>query len=123
MGKKTELKKSTKTTPAAPVKTAAKRKAAPAAVAAPAKKTAVASMKPLAKTTPAKPLTIARSAPATSFSSDDIALRAYFIAEKRRARGLPGDEHQDWIEAERQLRGELTKPAKKSAAKKATAQA
>jgi hypothetical protein len=42
-----------------------------------------------------------KSAP--GFTRDEIALRAYFIAEKRRARGLPGDEHQDWIEAERQL--------------------
>src|SRR5438105_14951776 len=40
------------------------------------------------------------------FSNDDIALRAYFIAEKRRNRGIPGDEHQDWLEAERQLRAE-----------------
>jgi len=39
-------------------------------------------------------------------STDDIATRAYFIAEKRRADGLPGDEQQDWIEAERQLLAE-----------------
>jgi hypothetical protein len=47
-----------------------------------------------------------------SISTDDIALRAYFIAEKRHADGLPGDEHQDWVEAERQLRAEAAKPAK-----------
>ena len=37
---------------------------------------------------------------------EDIALRAYFISERRRSLGLPGDEHQDWIEAERQLMAE-----------------
>ncbi len=45
-------------------------------------------------------------------SNDDIALRAYFISEKRRAKGLPGDEAHDWIEAERQLRAESAKPAR-----------
>ena len=39
-------------------------------------------------------------------SNDDIALRAYFIAEKRRAIGHWGDETGDWVEAERQLRKE-----------------
>ncbi len=43
---------------------------------------------------------------AKSFTQDDIALRAYFVSEKRRAAGLPGDEHSDWIEAERQLLAE-----------------
>ena len=38
-----------------------------------------------------------------SFSTDDVALRAYFIAEKRQQCGLPGDAHADWVEAERQL--------------------
>ncbi len=38
-----------------------------------------------------------------SLNQQEIALRAYFIAEKRRALSLPGDEHQDWLEAERQL--------------------
>jgi hypothetical protein len=54
---------------------------------------------------------------APSFTHEDIALRAYFIAEKRRSQGLSGDEHQDWIEAERQLLVEsagTTKKAKKA---------
>ena len=62
---------------------------------------------------------VKRAAPAAkgskkpaSISSDDIALRAYFISEKRRAHGLPGDDRHDWIEAERQLRAELAKPAR-----------
>jgi hypothetical protein len=46
------------------------------------------------------------------FTHDDVSLRAYFIAEKRRAHGLPGDEHQDWLEAERQLLSENAKPRK-----------
>lgn len=40
------------------------------------------------------------------FTREDIALRAYFISEKRRTAGLPGDEPGDWIEAERQLLSE-----------------
>jgi hypothetical protein len=39
-------------------------------------------------------------------SNEDIALRAYFLSEARRARGQWGDETGDWIEAERQLRAE-----------------
>jgi hypothetical protein len=35
---------------------------------------------------------------------EEIALRAYFIAEHRQKAGLPGDAKGDWIEAERQLR-------------------
>lgn len=53
------------------------------------------------------------ASPATSaYTREDIALRAYFISEKRYAHELPGDEHQDWIEAERQLLAE-SKKAKK----------
>jgi hypothetical protein len=39
-------------------------------------------------------------------SADEIALRAYYIAEHRRNLSLPGDEVEDWVEAERQLRKE-----------------
>jgi hypothetical protein len=39
-------------------------------------------------------------------SADDIALRAYYLAERRRSLNLPGDELGDWVEAERQLRKE-----------------
>jgi hypothetical protein len=42
-------------------------------------------------------------------SGDDIALRAYYIAEHRRTLNLPGDELGDWVEAERQLRKEAGK--------------
>jgi hypothetical protein len=36
-------------------------------------------------------------------SYDEIALRAYFFALERHARGEPGDPFLDWLEAERQL--------------------
>jgi hypothetical protein len=39
-------------------------------------------------------------------STEDIALRAYFIAEKRQAHGIHAEPHQDWLEAERQLTAE-----------------
>lgn len=73
--------------PAAEVKLAAPRKATPA-------KKAAAPRKPAAKKT------------APAFSAADVAVRAYFVAENRRASGLPGDEHSDWLEAERQLTAE-----------------
>jgi len=46
-------------------------------------------------------------------SNDDIALRAYFIAEKRAQFGWPGDQTGDWVEAERQLRAEAKAKKKK----------
>jgi hypothetical protein len=59
--------------------------------------------------TPKKPAARKAAAPQAKkvhFTQDDIALRAYFIAEKRQKHGLHGDAHSDWIEAERQLRTE-----------------
>ena len=50
---------------------------------------------------------------AAAITRDDLALRAYFIAEKRHKLGLPGDEHSDWLEAERQLAAE-SRPKTKS---------
>ena len=41
-------------------------------------------------------------------TSADIALRAYFIGEKRHKLGLPGDSTHDWVEAERQLKAEAS---------------
>lgn len=40
-----------------------------------------------------------------SVTNEEISLRAYYIAERRRNLGLPGDAQSDWLEAERQLRG------------------
>jgi hypothetical protein len=44
-----------------------------------------------------------------ALSTEDIALRAYFIHEDRHRHGIHGDEHSDWVEAERQLLAELKK--------------
>ena len=39
-----------------------------------------------------------------TITTEDIALRAYYIAERRQHLGLPGDAQSDWLEAEKQLR-------------------
>ncbi len=87
-------------------------------------------VKPAKKTPPAiRKMTAARPATpvpakALGFTTDDIALRAYFIAEKRRHHRQPGDEQQDWIEAERQLLAESKSASKavRSRSKTATKQ-
>jgi len=56
---------------------------------------------------PKKPSPIKR--PAVVLTTEDIALRAYFIAERRNRMGWPGDETSDWVEAERQLQAEAAK--------------
>lgn len=38
---------------------------------------------------------------------EQVQLRAYFISERRRKLGLPGDERHDWLTAEQELRAEL----------------
>jgi hypothetical protein len=43
-----------------------------------------------------------------AYTSEDIALRAYFISEKRRQLGQSGSPESDWLEAERQLREGLS---------------
>lgn len=40
-----------------------------------------------------------------SVTTEEISVRAYYIGERRRSLGLPGDSESDWLEAERQLRG------------------
>jgi hypothetical protein len=70
---------------------------------------------------PGKPAAARRTTKATStatksrsastkpaYTNEDIALRAYFIAEKRRQLGIWGSPESDWLEAERQLREGLT---------------
>jgi hypothetical protein len=61
---------------------------------------------------PRRAITGRKKTAAPELSADDIALRAYYLAEHRRSLNLPGDELADWVEAERQLRKEA---AKKSA--------
>lgn len=103
-------KKDTTAKPATPARRAAKPAAA-ASTANGAKKTAA--PRPSAKAV-AAPRRTPKTAPARTpaFTTDDVALRAYFVAEKRRQHGLPGDEHQDWIEAESQLLAESKAPRK-----------
>lgn len=88
--------------PAKPKKLVAKRVTKPAVKAKPTAR----ATKPAKSAAPKMP----------SYTSDDVALRAYFISEKRRNLGLPGDEHQDWLEAERQLVSEsgIAKKARKA---------
>ena len=43
-----------------------------------------------------------------SVTADNIAVRAYFIGEHRRAYGIPGNSDEDWLEAERQLIAEAS---------------
>ncbi|MGV3532422.1 MAG: DUF2934 domain-containing protein [Chthoniobacteraceae bacterium] len=42
----------------------------------------------------------------SEYTNDDIALRAYFLAQHRMETGQPGSAEADWIEAERQLSAE-----------------
>jgi hypothetical protein len=48
-----------------------------------------------------------KSKPATGKATiEQIQLRAYFIAERRKTQRIEGNEASDWIQAERELRGE-----------------
>ena len=98
MGKKTN--NTTKT--AAPSKRAAK----PAAKKNITVETVIAAATKPANTVKAAPRKRTAAGAKATLSPDDVALRAYFIAEKRTARGLPGDSHSDWLDAERQVLAE-----------------
>ena len=118
--KKDKESKAVKSAPKkAPIKAEKKVKATPAPAAVPAPAVvppAVAAMPkspsapPAEKpklTLPKKPAQIKRAA--LTITVEDISLRAYFIAERRKGLGWPGDETSDWVEAERQLLSEATK--------------
>ena len=68
---------------------------------APAKKTAKKKAVAAAAKTPAK------SQKMIEDSREQVALRAYFIAERRRSLGIAGDETSDWVQAEQELIKEL----------------
>jgi hypothetical protein len=92
-----------------------KKKDAPVAEAETKVEKAVSERKAIKKTVVSKPKAAGKTAaPATAItiSNDDIALRAYYIAERRQAMGWPGDSHSDWVEAERQLRAEAARKAR-----------
>ena len=40
-----------------------------------------------------------------SVTMKDIDLKAYYLAERRKDLGLPGDSESDWLQAEQELRG------------------
>jgi Protein of unknown function (DUF2934) len=40
-------------------------------------------------------------------SYEQVQLRAYFIGERRKSLGFPGDETSDWVQAETELKAEL----------------
>ncbi len=103
MGKKTTTDKAASPAKPAVKATTTKPPAARKGTAAPAKQTKPAPPKAQRATKP-------KAVKGAGVTAEDIALRAYFIAEKRRHNGLHGDEHHDWIEAERQLRAERTTP-------------
>lgn len=73
-----------------------KTKSAETAPAAPVK---VAAPKAAAKTVTKKPQQVV-------ITTEEISLRAYYIAERRTAMGWPGDSSSDWVEAEAQIRRE-----------------
>lgn len=105
MSKKTATTKPAASARPQPAKAAAKKKVQ--AQPAPANPTKGVSLKPSRARKPAAPTALV-------LSPADIATRAYYVAENRRRAGLPGDEHQDWLTAEQQLRAEAAvKPARK----------
>ena len=48
-----------------------------------------------------------RSSKAKEPSYEQVQLRAYFIGERRKSLGIPGDETSDWVQAELELKAEL----------------
>jgi hypothetical protein len=40
-------------------------------------------------------------------NEEQVALHAYFIAERRQKLGTPGDQTSDWVQAERELLSEI----------------
>jgi hypothetical protein len=65
----------------------------------PAKKNSKKSVTPAATEIPAKP----QKNKVIQDSREEVALRAYFIGERRRSLGIAGDETSDWVQAEQEL--------------------
>src|SRR5258708_6087460 len=49
----------------------------------------------------------ARKKATEQLNEEQVALHAYFIAERRRKLGTPGDQTSDWVQAERELLSEI----------------
>lgn len=104
MAKKKTSEESSLSAAPKPKKAPAKRK--PVAKEAPAAK---APAKPVKVAAPKKPKTLAAKPPVV-ISNEDIALRAYFIGERRQNLGWDGSPEGDWLEAKRQLEEEAANP-------------
>lgn len=113
MPKETKSEKDPKTASKSK-KASAKKKTEIAPKAATKSGKAASSPKKAADSTPRK--APVRKRGEVTVSREDIALRAYYISERRQAMGWPGDETGDWVEAERQLLQEAKEAAKKKSA-------
>ena len=71
-----------------------------------APKTKLAGTRKLARQPAIEAVEKPKAASLAEFTTEMVALRAYFIGERRQANGEPGDSTTDWLEAEQQLRGE-----------------
>ncbi len=92
------MPKSTKKPAAKAVKKASPKSKAPAKKKASARTAATARTAP--RRTAAKPQTTTTA----TITIEAISLKAYYLAERRRHLGIPGDPQSDWLEAERILR-------------------
>lgn len=105
------MSKSAKAKASKPVKKAAKKSAAKPAKKKSAAKEPAAARARAVTATPARVMTRKKQGRTVvvgvigSVTTDDIALRAYYIAEQRRNLGLPGDAQSDWLAAESELLG------------------
>lgn len=98
MGNKVESVKKTETGKVAPKPAPKKTKATPAKAVV---KTSAGREK--SEENPARKAASQKKTAVASPTHDEIALHAYFIAEKRHKLGIPGNTANDWLEAERQL--------------------
>ena len=104
---RTRMPKTAKKTAAKKNKPAGSKSAKKAA----AKKTPAAARAKAVTATPARVMSKRRgdkseiTAVIGSVTTESVALRAYYIGERRRHLGHPGDAESDWLQAERELRG------------------
>ena len=102
--KATRRKTAASTAGAAPASSSAEPtpEAAPAAV-----ETVILEQSPKPATLTAQPSSEGERHPFEDLTFEQIQLRAYFISERRRNAGLPGDDQTDWLQAREELINEL----------------
>jgi hypothetical protein len=86
-------------------KKAKKTSASPAKKTASKTKAAKPVRKPAARKAPLRKSAAPRRRAVVAVTAEDIALKAYYLGERRRHLGLPGSPESDWLQAERELRG------------------